>query len=225
MEQLFLQTSILTGHWNVAIIFQFTEQTVWGYKMLRKFNLFVSVNRGFEKAACGVMKALLKELGDETPVVDKTYGSGLIVAQTNLKPFEVIARIQELIQAREFHYAHLLKIRPIMQTFPLDLERVRTVCRDLAEKYIKRDETFRITLERRFTELPREKIIEAAAAEINRKVQLENPDKVVFIGVLANICGVSILQVADTLSIIKEREKVDFTAFMDQLKDFKTKQD
>ncbi|MFQ6126181.1 MAG: THUMP domain-containing protein [Candidatus Heimdallarchaeota archaeon] len=191
---------------------------MWGCKLLREFNLFVSVNRRFETPACGALKALLEVLGDETPNIDKTYISGLIVAQTKLDPFKVIARIRKLIRVREFHYEHLLKIRPIMQTFPLDLERLRTVCQGLTEQYIKRDETFRITLERRFTETPRENIIEAAAADINRKVQLENPDKVVFIAVLANICGVSVLQPDDTLSITKEKEQVDFASFMEQLK-------
>jgi len=191
---------------------------VWGCKLLREFNLFVSVSRGFEKSACSALKALLEEIGDDIPIVDKTYASGLIVAQSKLDPFEVVAHIRRLVQAREFHYEHLLKIRPIMQTFSLDLERLRTVCQDLTEKYIKRDETFRITLERRFTETPRENIIETAATDINRKVHLENPDKVVFIAVLANICGVSVLQSDDTLSITKEKEKTDFAAFMEQLK-------
>jgi len=191
---------------------------VWGCKLLRKFNLLVSVNRRFEKSACASLKALLEAIGDESPIVDKTYASGLIVAQTKLDPFEVVAHIRKLVQAREFHYEHLLKIRPIMQTFPLDLEQLRTVCRNLAEKYIKLTETFRITLERRFTEISRKIIIEAAAADINRNVQLGNPDKVVFIGVLANICGVSVLKSDDILSIAKEKEKADFAAFMEQLK-------
>lgn len=198
---------------------------MWGCKLLREFNLFVSVNRGFEKPACGALKALLEDLGDDTPIVNKTYASGLIVAQTKLDPFEVIAHIRRLIQAQEFHYEHLLKIRPIMQTFILNLEQIRTMCRDLAEKYIKRDETFRITLERRFTEISREKVIEAAAADINRNVQLENPDKVIFIMVLANICGFSVLQADDILSIIKEKEKANFAAFLEQLKYSQTKQD
>jgi tRNA(Ser,Leu) C12 N-acetylase TAN1 len=186
--------------------------------MKKEFNLFVSVMKGFEIPACEEMKDLLEHLGDLNPEATTTIARGLIVAYTNLDPFSVIAKVRELIWNDEFRYPLILKIRPIERVVKADLEEIKSACTDLAEKKIGKSETFRITLERRFTDVPRDDLIGTAAANIDRKVDLKNPDKIVFIEVLEESTGISVLSPEDELSILKEQEKRDFTAFEEQLK-------
>ncbi|MFX1521431.1 MAG: THUMP domain-containing protein [Promethearchaeota archaeon] len=183
-----------------------------------EFNLFVSVMKGFETPACEEMKDLLEQLGDPNPEAKTTIARGLIYAYTNLDPFIVIKRVRDLVWDDEFRYPLLLKIRPIERVVETDLEEIKRVCTELAEKKIDKYETFRITLERRFTDVPRDELIDVAASNIDRQVDLNNPDKVVFVEVLEESTGIAVILPEDELSILKEREIRDFTAFEDQLK-------
>jgi len=183
-----------------------------------KFNLFVSVMKGFEIPACEEMKDLLEQLGDTNPQVTTPIAQGIILAYTNLDPFNVIKKIKELIQKDKFRYLLILKIRPIESVVETDLEEIKQVCSNLVDKKIRKNETFRITLERRFTNVARNDLITAAASNIDRKVDLKQADKIVFIEVLENSVGISILSPEDEVSIIKEQEKRDFLKFEDRLK-------
>jgi tRNA acetyltransferase TAN1 len=186
--------------------------------MKLEFNLFVSVMKGFEVPACEEMKDLLEQLGDANPNATTSIARGIILAYTNLDPFFVIEKMRELVWKNEFPYPLILKIRPIECVVKADLEEMKKVCAELAEKKIDENETFRITLERRFTSIARNDLIAAAATNIDRKVDLSNPDKIVFIEVLEELAGISVLSQEDELSIPKEEEKRDIKSFEDQLK-------
>ena len=184
-----------------------------------EFNLFVSVMKGFEIPACEEMKDLLEQLGDVTPSATTSIARGIILAYTNLDPFVVIKKIRESVWKNEFPYPLILKLRPIERVVKADLEEIKRVCAELTEKKIDEDETFRITLERRFTSIARNDLIVTAATNIDRKVALSNPDKIVFMEVLEELAGISVLSQEDELSIPKEEEKRDFQVFEDQLKE------
>ncbi|MDH5494629.1 MAG: THUMP domain-containing protein, partial [Candidatus Bathyarchaeota archaeon] len=70
---------------------------------------------------------------------------------------------------------------------------------------IKENETFRVTVEKRFTHMSSKDIIEAAAANIDRKVDLINPNKIVLVEVVGGFTGVSVLKPSDIISIMKEK--------------------
>jgi tRNA acetyltransferase TAN1 len=174
--------------------------------------------RGFEIPACEEMKDLLEQLGDISPDATTTKARGIIVAKTNLDPFTVIKKVRELIWKNEFPYKVILKLRPIERIVNSNLEEIQQACAELAEKKIDNNQSFRVTLERRFTNIERNDLIIAAASNIDRKVDLNNPDMIVFIEVLEDSAGISILKQADELSILKEEEKRDFKKFEDRLK-------
>ena len=182
-----------------------------------KFNLFVSVTKGFGIPACEEMKDLLEQLGDINPQATTSIAQGIILANTNLDPFIVIKKIKELIWKDKFRYSLILKIRPIESVVETDLGEIKGICTELAEKKIEKNETFRITLERRFTAIARNDLIVAAASNIDREVDLNNPDKIVFIEVLGEATGISVFSNKDEVSIIKEQEKRNFKRFEEQL--------
>ncbi len=70
---------------------------------------------------------------------------------------------------------------------------------------IRENETFRVTVEKRFTELSSNEIIEAAAANIEREVDLANPDKIVLIEVVGGFTGISVLDPSSIISTTKEK--------------------
>jgi tRNA acetyltransferase TAN1 len=66
-------------------------------------------------------------------------------------------------------------------------------------------ETFRITLEKRFTQTRTQDIIEAAAANIKRKVDLSNPDNIILIEVVGRSTGLSLIKPDKILAVMKEK--------------------
>ena len=84
------------------------------------------------------------------------------------------------------------------------MEEIKRQSQELAAR-IGEEETFRVTVEKRFTTLHSKDIIEAAAGDINSKADLENPDRILLIEVLGALTGVSLLKPSDILAVIKEK--------------------
>ena len=172
------------------------------------FNLLVSCARRMENEACSEVWFLLSEAGDENPSVDKTDVSGLIVAKTSLDPYQAIRKLRDLLMRSPGEFRYALKIVPIEVTVPTRVERIEDAVRMLSKK-IDVNETFRITVEKRHSQISTRSIIEAAAKHVNRKVNLEKPDKIVLIEVIGGMTGISIIKPNDVLSVVMEKAKLE----------------
>ena len=172
--------------------------------MLRDFNLLVTTRRGDEDNACSEIWYLLKEIGDEAAEVDKTGVSGLIAVKSSFNPFEVIAKFREILKERPYEFRYSLRIIPIEKVIRTDLNEISRIATELASK-IGKNESFRVTVEKRFTKTSSRDIIEAAASNIDRKVNLTNPDKILLIEVIGGLTGISIIKPDDILSTTKEK--------------------
>ncbi len=173
--------------------------------MIRDFNLLVSTSRGNERQMCSELSYLLKELvGDPAPVVAKTGIRGLVAAKTSLDPCEVIEKFRGILQDRPYEFRYALRIIPIERVLATNLDEVRKVAIELAAN-IAENETFRVTIEKRFTSLHSRDFIEAAANSIERKADLDNPDKVLLIEVLGGITGMSLIKPSSIISVLKEK--------------------
>jgi tRNA acetyltransferase TAN1 len=85
-----------------------------------------------------------------------------------------------------------------------DLGEIQRAVMELCSK-IGEGETFRVTVEKRFTETPTQDIIKAAAANIERQVSLNNPDKILLIEVVGRLTGVSVIKPEQILAVLKEK--------------------
>ncbi|MGQ9566297.1 MAG: THUMP domain-containing protein [Candidatus Bathyarchaeales archaeon] len=172
--------------------------------MLRNFNLLITTARGTEEDASSEIWYLLGEIGDTASKVDKTGVSGLVAAKTTLDPLVAIEKLRSLLKERPYEFRYSYRIIPIERVVRTDVAEIQKVVTELASK-IKKNETFRVTLEKRFTTTPSKDLIEAAAMNIERKVDLNKPDKIVLIEVVGGLTGVSIIKPNDVLAIIIEK--------------------
>jgi len=172
--------------------------------VLADFNLLVSTSRGYENDACSELWFLLGEIGDQQSLVERSGVSGLIVAKTALDPFRVVKDLRKMVKERPWEFRYTLKVVPIEDVVRTKLEDIRGASLNLSSK-IPKDETFRVTIEKRHTELPTKDIVEAVAVGIDRRVDLGNPDKIVLVQVLGGLTGVSVIKPDDILSVAKER--------------------
>jgi tRNA acetyltransferase TAN1 len=154
---------------------------------------------------CNELLYLLKEeLGDAQAETSKTKIRGLIVAKTALDPRAAIEKLRAILKQRPYEFRYALRILPIERVVQTDLEEIKRVTHELADG-IGEQETFRVTVEKRFTTLHSKDIVEAAASVIKRKADLENPDRILLIEVLGALTGVSLLKPSDILSVMKEK--------------------
>ena len=172
--------------------------------MLRDFNLLATTSRGTEDYACSELLYLLGEIGDSAPSVGKTGVSGLIAAKTALDPFDAIEKLRAILRERPYEFRYTLRIIPIEKVVRTDLGEIQIAAKVLSLK-IKENETFRITLEKRFTQTHTQDIIDAAAANIEREVNLANPDKILLIEVVGGLTGLSLIKPDEILAILKEK--------------------
>jgi tRNA acetyltransferase TAN1 len=172
--------------------------------MLKDFNLLVTTARGSEEDTCSEIWYLLGEIGDAAVKVERTGITGLISAKTILNPFEVVEKFRQILKERPYEFRYSLRIIPVEKVVPTGLGEIQRATIELSPK-IKENESFRVTVEKRFTSTPTNAIIEAAATIIERRVDLNSPDKIVLIEVVGGLTGISILKPNEILSIVKER--------------------
>lgn len=172
--------------------------------MLKEFNLLVTTWRGNENNARSELKRLLEAIGESSLNVDKTGVSGLIVAKTSSDPFEVINRFRSILRERPYEFRHALRLIPIEIVVRTDLDQVKEAVTQLGSR-IGENETFRVTVEKRFTAIHTRDIIQAAAANVKRKVNLQNPDHILLIEVVGGFTGISLIKPEDTISVLKEK--------------------
>ena len=172
--------------------------------MIRDFNLLATTSRGNEDEACSELWYLLGEIGDSAPTIEKTGVAGLIAAKTAFNPFEVIEKLRKILHERPYEFRYTLRIIPIERVVRTDLKEIQHVATELSSK-IKENETFRVTVEKRFTEISTRDIIETAASNIERKVDLNKPDKILLIEVIGGLTGISVIKPDEILAVVKEK--------------------
>jgi len=175
--------------------------------LLSDFNLIATSERGFESQACSELWMLLRALGDETPVVDRSPVRGLVLARTALAPVEAVRRLRLELMRRPQDFQVLLRVMPVEAVIPTALEAIAEKAQQLASR-IGGDESFRITVEKRRTRLRSKEVIEAVAAGISRGVDLEHPDWVVLIEIVGRNTGVSVVPADALLNVQKERAQL-----------------
>jgi tRNA acetyltransferase TAN1 len=164
-------------------------------------NLITTCSRHFEEEACDEISEIIQELGDESPKIGKSSFSGLVWVDTSLDPFLVITEIKKIIldEPWRMRYCHrFIPIRQSVSGFENIVESVRNQI-----KVMKDTDTYRITIEKRGSDISSKELIDSIADIIPNKVSLEFYDWNVMIQIMGGITGVSILKEENIVSTLK----------------------
>ncbi len=172
--------------------------------VLKDFNLLITTSRGNEEDACSEIWYLLGEIGDSAAKVEKTGITGIVAARTAFNPFEVIEKFRKILKERPYEFRYTFRVIPIEKVVRTDLNEIERATAGLSSR-IKEKESFRVTVEKRFTATATQDIIEVAAANIERRVDLNNPDKIVLIETVGGLTGISIIKPDQILAVTKEK--------------------
>ncbi len=176
---------------------------------LREFNILVSTPREREQAAMSEVRYFIGDLiGDDDLSISFTNVSGLLTCTTALDPFETIHQLTEFAEENPHQFRFAIKFTPIEMCVKSEIENIVEAAQELRSK-IGEEETFRVTVRRRHTDLNHMEIVGATADVISREVDLEEPDKHLWIEVIGDVTGVSVLvEEEDILSIMTMRDEM-----------------
>jgi tRNA acetyltransferase TAN1 len=147
---------------------------------------------------------LLGEVGDRGSTIETTSVIGLVVARTKLDPVKAIRDLRALLKERPWEFKYTLKLVPVQKVVEAQMQEIEQAAAAIAGG-IAEQEKFRITVEKRHTDLSGKTIIETVAKRIERKVDLESPDRILLIEIIGQLVGLALITPDDILSI--EREK------------------
>jgi tRNA acetyltransferase TAN1 len=150
---------------------------------------------------------ILGEFGDDEPEITITSMSGILTAKTKLDPIMVVEKIQELIMDEPWSIRYSLRIIPIQRVSETKIEEIEKVISEMIE-LIPKGDSYRISIEKRNTDISSQEIITKIASKIKNKVSLENPDKIIQIEILGAKTGIAILKKADILSVEKTKRSM-----------------
>jgi len=132
--------------------------------------------------------------GDNYPIISRLTFPGLITALTIIDAKKLILKIRQILKKDPHFFQFILKIIPIDFICETNVKILANLIQEHSKTFIKEGDSFKIVLKRRKHEkIDRNNLIERIANQINNKVDLENPDKVIRLEVLGNFCGVSFL--------------------------------
>ena len=170
-------------------------------------NLIITCARHLEPETEDELIDILEEFGDSEAKVSITNMSGILTAETKLDPVEVVRKIRDMLLDEPWSIRYCLRIIPIQKFIESEIEQIEKTIEDLSEQILE-GETYRISIEKRNSELSSQEIISKIANKIKNKVSLEFPDKVILIEILGNKTGISILKKSDVLSTEKTKRSI-----------------
>lgn len=168
------------------------------------FNLIASSQRNREREAALELISLLKEFGDDSPTIRRTGISGLMTVKTNADPFSFISFVKEKVGSEPWSVMTVMKLVPIEELMRTDLGEISKAAWRLAKR-IGEGESFRITVRKRRTSLSSREVIEAVAKGIERRVNLEHPDRILLVEVIGKRTGMSLIRPEEEFSLVKEK--------------------
>lgn len=172
------------------------------------FNLLVTTYRHREYDAFDELNLLLQRFGDESPILEIQEVSGIILAITNLNPFELTTKYKELLAEEPWQLRYILRSIPIERSFYTDLKNIEIEVENLVMKKLNKNDSFRITIEKRHTSLRSKEIITSIANKLSGyQVSLENPNWIILIEIIGNKTGISVLREMDIFSSVMEKRK------------------
>ncbi len=170
-------------------------------------NLIITCARHLEQETEQELRKILDEMGDSEPEITITRMSGILTAKTSLEPTETIRKIKERLLDEPWSIRYCLRIIPVQRVTETDINEIEKEVLEM-KNLILEEETYRISVEKRNSDISGQEIISRVAKNIKNKVSLDFPDKIILIEILDNKTGIGIVKKTDILSVEKTKRSI-----------------
>ena len=171
-------------------------------------NLIITCARSLESETKNEIKKILDELGDQKPKLLNVGMRGILMVDTIIEPSKIIDWIRTKIVEEPWLIRYCLRIIPIQSLTETNIDKIKESVIKLKDS-IKKNDSYRITIEKRNASISTNEIITEIAKIFPNKVSLNSPDLIVLIEILGDKTGISILKNNELFSLDKSKRMSD----------------
>ena len=171
-------------------------------------NLIITCARCLESETKNEIKKILGELGDQKPEILNVGMRGILMVDTIIEPSKIIDWVRNKIVEEPWLIRYCLRIIPIQSITETNIDKIKQSVIKLKDS-IQKNNSYRITIEKRNTSLSTNEIITEVAKIFPNKVSLNKPDLIVLIEILGDKTGISILKDSELFSLDKSKRISD----------------
>jgi tRNA acetyltransferase TAN1 len=171
-------------------------------------NLIITCARNLESETKNEIKKILDELGDQEPEILNVGMRGILMVDTTIEPSKIIDWIRNKIIEEPWLIRYCLRIIPIQSITETNIDKIKQNVIKLKDS-IQKNDSYRITVEKRNTSVSTNEIITEVAKIFPNKVSLNKPDLIVLIEILGDKTGISILKDNELFSLDRSKRISD----------------
>jgi len=171
-------------------------------------NLIITCARSLESETKNEISKILDELGDQEPEILNVGMRGILMVNTIIEPSKIIDWVKNKIIEEPWLIRYCLRIIPIQRITDTEIDKIKQNVIKLKDT-IQKNDSYRITIEKRNTSISSNEIITEVAEIFPNKVSLNQPDWIILIEIIGNETGISILKNDELFSLDKAKRMSD----------------
>ena len=171
-------------------------------------NLLVTCARNLETETKNEIGKILDEIGDQESEILNVGMRGILMVNTSIEPSKIIDWVNDKVVEEPWLIRYCLRMIPIQSVTETEMSKITKEVIKLKD-VIQQNDSYRITIEKRNTDMSSNEIITEVAKIFPNKVSLNQPDWVILIEILADKTGISILKENEIFSLDKAKRMSD----------------
>jgi tRNA acetyltransferase TAN1 len=171
-------------------------------------NLIITCARNLEPETKKEIKKILNQLDDQEPEILNVGMRGILMVNTVIEPSKIIDLVKNKIIEEPWLIRYCLRIIPIQSITETEIDKIKQNVIKLKDT-IQKNDSYRITIEKRNTNISSNEIITEIAKIFPNKVSLNQPDWIILIEILGDKTGISILKNNELFSLDKSKRMSD----------------
>jgi len=171
-------------------------------------NLIITCARNLESETKNEIRKILDELGDQEPEILNVGMRGILMVNTIIEPSKIIDYVKNKMIEEPWLIRYCLRIIPIQRITETEIDKIKQNVIKLKDT-IQKNDSYRITIEKRNTSISSNEIITEVAEIFPNKVSLNQPDWIILIEIIGNETGISILKNDELFSLDKAKRMSD----------------
>ena len=171
-------------------------------------NLIITCARSLESETKNEINKILDELGDQEPEILNVGMRGILMVNTIIEPSKIIDYVKNKMIEEPWLIRYCLRIIPIQMITETEIDKIKQNVIKLKDT-IQKNDSYRITIEKRNTSISSSEIITEVAEIFPNKVSLNQPDWIILIEIIGNETGISILKNDELFSLDKAKRMSD----------------
>jgi tRNA acetyltransferase TAN1 len=169
-------------------------------------NLILTSQKGSEAKASAEFKEIALQHGIRKLHVEKSDFDGVLEVDIE-NPRDFVAFLRDYVRSEPFRVHFVQRVIPVDLVVDTTLEQIKEAARTLGQE-IGESETFKIDIDERDSPYTRKQLIDVIADVVERKVDLESPDKVLQLEILGEYSALCIARPDELVSITRLKRGV-----------------